>query len=771
MAAKRTGSIRLLGLALVWAFGCYGGGAEPGEATAAGPDSRSWMPPDWHGADAWEADAATGDGDAHPNAVDYGVPTTWDGTTSGATAPAAFALAAAKDCAELTSLWRQQAILEMERDLTNLWYVVTRPGPCYHPGDEGSWGYADVAVCDASSDVGESRDSGGATEYSTTNTQEVDVDEADFLENDGTYVYMLANGAFRVLQAYPADQAKPLSRVAIEGEPRSMFVRGDRAVIFSSLGSLPGYGDGTYGAGSTCTYGYDCELTGDGRPLKVTVLDLADRTNPVLQREIRFDGTFLASRRINDIVYTVLYSPPPRLPTLPSLPDALQGYAYRCDEDPFPFTEAELRTLFRELHDANLAEIDSWVANALLPHATDRVRTPTGWATLPDPFQECERYLLSGAGDGGSLLSLVSFDQSAREPLEVSSVLTRPGAVYTSSQSLYVASRHEFQDLSPWFQGEPLGGLQEATTIHKFSLDEASARTTYEASGVARGRILNPFSLSEHDGYLRVATTSGYVYAGATNAIRVFEQEGERLREVGVVDQLAPDEDIRSVRFDGDRGYVVTFKKTDPLYVLDLSDPRDPKVTGELKIPGFSTYMHFLDPTHLLTIGFDADDMGDFAWFAGIALQVFDVTDGSNPSLLHREVIGTRGTSSDAATNHLAFNWFAPRQALALPMVVCEGGSAGVYGDRMTFNGLMVYRVDVAEGFSYLGGIPHEVPAADPYGTYDYASCGTWWSQSTSSVKRSVFMDDWVYSIAFDEIRVARIDELATPVAVLPLLP
>jgi uncharacterized secreted protein with C-terminal beta-propeller domain len=185
---------------------------------------------------------------------------------------------------------------------------------------------------------------------------------------------------------------------------------------------------------------------------------------------------------------------------------------------------------------------------------------------------------------------------------------------------------------------------------------------------------------------------------------------------VGAAEHLAPGEDIRAVRFDDDRAYVVTFKKTDPLFVLDLYQPSRPAVLGELKIPGFSTYIHRLDPDHLLSIGFGANDHGDFAYFDGVILQLFDVKDPTDPRLLHQEKIGTRGSSSQAATDHLAFNY--------LP----EHGQRGV-------------------------------------------SCGTWWSQAASEVKRSVFLDDLVYSIAGDRAKVQRLDRLGADVADLSLVP
>jgi hypothetical protein len=245
--------------------------------------------------------------------------------------------------------------------------------------------------------------------------------------------------------------------------------------------------------------------------------------------------------------------------------------------------------------------------------------------------------------------------------------------------------------------------------------------------------------------------------------VTVLRDTGGRLEEVGRVDGIAPGEDIRAVRFDGARGFVVTFKKTDPLFVLDLAEPAAPTIAGELKVPGFSTYLHLVDPGHLLTLGFDAADQGDFAWFTGFQLQLFDVADPAAPALAYRELIGTRGSTSEAATDHLAFNYFAPRSLLALPMVICEGGDAsGGYGATMTFSGLMVYRVRPDEGFTYLGGVAHAEP--EPPGTYG-DGCWTWWTDASTPVKRSIFLEDWVLSFTERELRVQDTRALGTDVA------
>ncbi len=266
--------------------------------------------------------------------------------------------------------------------------------------------------------------------------------------------------------------------------------------------------------------------------------------------------------------------------------------------------------------------------------------------------------------------------------------------------------------------------------------------------------------MDEKDGFLRVATTSGHLPSpDAHNTMTILESTGNgtsgELETEAKIDDIAPGEDIRSVRFDDDRGFIVTFKKTDPLFVFDLANPRAPKILGELKIPGFSTYMHLMDSTHLLTIGYDAADKGDFAYFTGMILQIFDVSNPADPKLAHKETIGTRGSSSEAATNHLAFNYFAPKNLLALPMTICEGGNEnGGYGTNMTFSGLMVYEVTAATGFKLKGRVDHPSVAGqlNSYG-YSNSACSNWWSNASSEVKRSIIMDDWVYSVSTSRIK------------------
>ena len=636
-------------------------------------------------------------------------------------------------------------------------------------GTECDYGGYDGYTVDCSADGGwypEEDTSGGdtgegASEYSTTNTQVADVDEADFLKNDGNYIYILADGRLQILDAWPADEAHRIGSVAIDGTPRRLFVHDDVAVVYASTTPLPGYDPYSryYGRSpdAACTYGYDCDFTGDGYGTRVTVWDLSDKSAPRMVRDTTFPGSYIASRRIDDAVYTVIWFPEPYADAsaVRYWPD---GFYATCEP---AYTASQVEAAFSALYEQNLAAIDQISMANALPTVSDRRLVEGSWVSSPNPFGDCAGFYVDTARDGTSLTSVFALDLATEGPLTQTTVVSRPGAIYASKTALYMATRHTPDGLNGWYF-DTAEAVSEASTVHGFVLDGGSVG--YAGSGVVKGRVLNQFAMDQYQDHLRLATTTGHLPGPAYNTLSVLAQQDDHLALVGQLDHLAPDEDIRAVRFNGDVGFVVTFKKTDPLFVLDLSDPTAPTVKGELKIPGFSTYLHLMDATHILALGYDADDMGDFAYFDGVLLQIFDVSDLANPTLLHKETIGTRGTSSEALTDHLAFTYFKARDALALPITLCEGGGDGRFGDQLTFSGLRVYHVTLADGFSLLGGIPHVTSTGD-----DYAYCSSWWTEASSLVKRSIFMEDWVFSITPAEIKIASLADLEHPVATLDL--
>lgn len=623
---------------------------------------------------------------------------------------------------------------------------------------------------------------GGAQQASGTNTQVAGVDEADFVKNDNEFIYVVAKGKLQILKAWPASELKRIGEIAVEGTPKRLYVTNNKALVYSALGPVAAatgaspvgpWGGVSYDGGSgECAYGYDCEFTGDSQVLKITLFDLSDRTAPKLLRETTFSGSYLNSRRIDNMVHTVVVFPDVSVPGLQFWPSELSDPWKWCGKpEDFPYTSAQLTQMFATLAAKNKALIDASSIAQYLPGIKDKRYTATGTLEENGLLQDCKGFYLSQEGDGKSLVSVVSMAMDDLGPIGATTVVGRTGAVFASKEALYLGVRHYAGQTKGWYyEGE--GAVQEATTVHKFKF-QGGNKTSYVGSGAVKGRILNQFSMDELNGVLRIATTTGHAPSPtahstvATLAPVQIADGGVQLAVQGMLDNIAPSEDIRSVRFDGEVGYVVTFKKTDPLFVFSLKDPKNVKMLGELKIPGFSTYMHVLDANHLLTIGYDADDQGSFAWFTGIRLQIIDVSDYSNPKLDYAEVIGTRGSTSDAATNHLAFTYFSAKHWLGLPITVCENSSGGgSYGTKMSFSGLYVYDVTSGSGFKKLGGL-----ASAPAETSSEGSmCGNWWTQSNSWVKRSVFMDDYVYAISGDAVISAAVAALDKPLAKVELL-
>ncbi|MCA1783581.1 MAG: beta-propeller domain-containing protein, partial [Intrasporangiaceae bacterium] len=270
----------------------------------------------------------------------------------------------------------------------------------------------------------------------------------------------------------------------------------------------------------------------------------------------------------------------------------------------------------------------------------------------------CEQVNRPVRFSGLGMLSVLTVDVDGGDldpdPDDVVGVLAGGDTVYASVDALYVATTR-------WIDWDAISSddvrqrrWSEVTTeIHRFDL-EVAERADYAASGKVPGRLLSQWAMSEHDGVLRVASTSGDPWGGGADVsesyVTTLEQDGNELVQLGQVDGLGLTERIYAVRFIDDVGYVVTFRETDPLYTIDLADPRDPRMTGELKILGYSAYLHPIGDDRLLGIGQDADDRGRVK---GTQLSLFDVSDPNDPIEIDKVVL--TDASSDAEHDHRAF--------------------------------------------------------------------------------------------------------------------
>lgn len=692
-----------------------------------------------------------------------GGPTTFDGQGTGSgpkVGPGGQTIQAAlspiNGCVELAASIRARLTEEMNEALdVNLENAKGQIGqeycydPCYYGGYDGDQRSADVACNYDSAERGASPPGAkagspsddGASEYTETNVQVAGVDEADFIKNDGEHIFVASGSELVVIDAWPAAQAAPIANVALEGIPHALFFEGDRLLIYAHDvdGETCGWGNyGYYGNAGTI----------------VSVFDISDRSAPVLERTVELNGQYVNSRRVGNAVHSVV--------TFPKRLDVgLQTYDYEVDPCAEGVTEADVVAAYEELRESNLEIIAGLALADMIPSAKSTDYVGTAAFESADLFAECEGFFESSDDTSNQgYLTVFSVDLTDDSTFSAATILGASGTVYSSADALYVANEVYRQPDNP---AEADYWNTQWTTFHKFNLDNDAATVNYAASGEVKGRLVNQFAMDEWQGDLRVAVTEGYI-PNSVNAVHVLREvdpaqgEAPGLQVVGSVSGIAPTEDIRSARFDGDRGFIVTFKKTDPLYAIDFSNPTAPAILGELKIPGFSTYMHFIDDDHLLTIGFDADEQGSFAWFTGIMLQIFDVSDMTNPVLAHKEIIGSRGTTSDATDDHMAFTYFASKKLLAIPMGICEDAAGGgSYGQEMTFNGLMVYEVDSETGFDYVGGVDHQDAE-----TETNFNCYNWWTSPNSQVKRSIFMDDFVFSVSPERIKVNNLAALDT---------
>jgi uncharacterized secreted protein with C-terminal beta-propeller domain len=361
---------------------------------------------------------------------------------------------------------------------------------------------------------------------------------------------------------------------------------------------------------------------------------------------------------------------------------------------------------------------------------------------------------------------VVSIDLDDNEVNQKSFFLGSSQEIYVSKNNIFLTYQ-EYEYLPP----APLIGRyfresQEFTVIHKISIDNGDI--TYVAEGKVPGRILNQFSMEEHNNHFRIATTIGHVWDNehkSSNNVYILDENLERVSEI---EDIAPGERIYSARFMGDKAYLVTFKKVDPFFTLDLSDPNNPKILGKLKIPGYSDYLHPFDENHIIGIGKDTvepqecETWGrDFAWYQGIKIALFDVSDFENPKELDKIVIGDRGTSSDALHNHKAFLFDRARELLVIPVSLCEisdeikeknNGYTGSISGDFTFQGAYVYKLNL-DGFEFKGRITH-------LDEDDLLKTSYWGYYGSKAVHRSLYIDDVLYTISDSMIKMNNLDDL-----------
>jgi hypothetical protein len=479
-----------------------------------------------------------------------------------------------------------------------------------------------------------------AEAFSTTNLQESAVDEADVVKTDGQFIYALDKGQVdqrphRIRVMRRAEDGLELVEEAIievgEGTEAvdGLYLLTERAeglpdLLITVLGGEPLY---YWPTAWFAPYPWVDTTT------ELYFHDVSDPTQPQLLSRISLDGTSIETRRIGESLFLVSRY----------LPTAI-------DVEPALATLAELLPMIR-IDDQEAALVDP--LTTLLPPQ------PPGF-----------RYV--------DLVTISRFDLADLESLpQTQTFVGLSEAVYVSENNVFISSSRFGQSVDPGFGGLAHSG-ELMTDIHQFSLAEGGL--SYAGSGVVEGYLSHggtspSFSFSEFDGHLRVVTSSGFMWGNfgggnhRVSVMRLADQDSEILRQVGFIPNAQrpeplgkPGELLYGLRFLGERLYAVTFKSIDPLYVVDLSRPADPRIQGEIEITGFSDYLHPLPGELLIGFGKEAipdDGFGDgnFAWYQGLQLSLFDIADPSQPRLLRRFELGRRGSSSSLLEDHHAFSY------------------------------------------------------------------------------------------------------------------
>jgi hypothetical protein len=528
----------------------------------------------------------------------------------------------------------------------------------------GPWGLGGPIAMDTAVGAPEARASAPAqgVDYSGTNVQEEGVDEPDLVKTNGTTLFAVAGGR---LNAVDVATGKPqlLDTLTLDAGSWSheLLLHGDRLLVLSRGGfwiePQPG-------------------LAARAMPYSraQSVLAEVDVSNPKALRLVRtltLDGSYVAARMVGGSVRIVATSPLP-------------------GELPFQQPQSTTKEGLAESSQRNRAVVRSSRLATWLP--SYRISRPRTAAGKKRPLVQCRHVRRPAAFSGLGMLTVLTVDLAkGLEPVHSVAVMTDARIVYASPESLYVATERWADRPDPDKPMQLEDGV--TTAIHSFDIS-SPLRTVYRGSGRVSGYLLSQWSLSEHRGVLRVVSTEAPAWWGGSGTEAESHLSTLRLRDgalvqAGRIGGLGKGERVYAVRFVGEVGYVVTFRQIDPLYTLDLSVAEQPRVLGELKIPGYSAYLHPIGDDLLLGIGQDATEEGRPT---GTQVSVFDVSDLRRPTRLHRLALGPGW--SEAESDHHAF-LFWPRTGLVV--VPFEQRAVGL-------------RVNRTGGIAQIGRVEH--PAA-----------------------------------------------------------
>jgi uncharacterized secreted protein with C-terminal beta-propeller domain len=540
----------------------------------------------------------------------------------------------------------------------------------------------------------------GGPDHSETNVQHAGIDEADVVETDGNYLYAFSAGQLVIVDVGDLTHPALVSVTHFDAAYTEMYLQGERLTLVDRGNAY-------------------------GGTAEVAVLDVSDRAKPTLLERTEIDGQIVDSRAIGDRVYLVtqrgLQLPPPE--------------THIVSETPSEDGSGSLQQVANETLDQYLARVSGHLAELSLPMF--HTYNGAGELVASGLLSQAEQIHKPLSAADCCLLSVVTIDVGDN----VAGPVTSTGLFTDAAQQIYVSQSGVYV-LRPqydryWFLS--------STQILKFAF-ESDGTTSLEAAGSVAGTVKDQFSLDESGGQLRVVTTTVShnllsQVLQRQNDLFVLQQVGTQLAPVGGLENFAPTETVKSVRFAGDRAYICTFRVIDPLFAIDLSEPATPRIAGAIHIPGFSDYLQPIGEDYVLGFGQDANDITGALGTAQVSL--FYVGDIDNPQLVDRMTLdGAEGISSEAFVDHHAIAYFAEHHVLSIPIswqsstdVDSDGDGITDYESYETHSAAFVFRFNVDQsasgGIEYTGRVEHD-----------------------SQVHRSVRIGDALVTISSDGVKI-----------------
>lgn len=643
-----------------------------------------------------------------------------------------------------------------------------------------SWAATDIAVAPRAAtaeSVGAkgaslSVPSVGSADHSTTNVQVAGVDEPDFVKNDGKYIYVISGQTLAIVDAYPAASASVVSKTEIADSPRDIFINGDRLVLFTTgtddrdLSSSGGSTASGIAAKEMMPYYYQSSL-----PVTHAIFyDISDRAHPKVLKDYAIDGDYIDARLIGSNLYLVtreqVYTYDMDRITVPAM---REGTKTVIAPDVYYFDNPERQYAFTTVSSFDTTSAKDKEAKTFLVGSGDllyvsenamyityqrynNIIYPMRAMPAIAPVMPIGIAQAAGAGSGSG--SAVAGSAAVSSPVNAGDFNTMSE---TEKQAVIADMKNSEQESIRKKEID-----QTTTAIHKIAISNGAI--TYIARGDVPGTLKDQFAMDEYDGNMRVATTSSiYTTRGQYEYNNVFVLDSG-MKTIGSLTHIAEQEQIYATRFIGDRLYMVTYKRVDPFFVIDLSSPANPKILGKLKIPGFSDYLHPYDATHIIGVG---KETGTNEWGGvstkGLKIALFDVSDVEHPTQIDKVEIGDAGTDSAVLSDHKAFLFDKAKNLLVIParVVQNEPSVTDKYGvaRQNIWYGAYVFGVTPETGFTLRGTVKHGTGSDQYY----------WYGSSANEVKRSLYIDNVLYTLSSKKILANSLSQINTTIATINL--